>query len=216
MTINLEKLLDLTIAAKLDPKFLDDIHHLITAEMEAEISKKTGKKNQYGAILKFITHTKKVHKDKPRESFYGIFKGKDDRWYITDGFGAVRFNNLEDTKDIPIIENDLDLLSIITEFKKKCVIEVSLPGEKDLILSYKNQKAEKNNSNDDYSIYYKVGSRYYNPDELNYFYSMMGENLKGFESNEKRGALFITDDDGNQAVLMQLDIEAKHIRETES
>jgi hypothetical protein len=203
MTINLEKLLDLTIAAKLDPKFLDDIKHMITAEMESEISKKTGKKNQYGAILKFLKHVKKIHGE-TRESMLGIFKCKDDHWYITDGYGGIRFADLKDTKDIPISENGPDLLYIIGEFKKKCITEISLPTEKELELSYKQQKAESKNFTE-YCIYHKVGSKYYNPEELIILYSMMGENLKGFESSDKYQGLFVTDEEGNQMIAMHLD-----------
>jgi hypothetical protein len=213
MTINLEKLLDLTIAAKLDSKFLDDIKHMITAEMESEISKKTGKKNQYGNILKYLKNVKKIHGDK-RESLLGIFKGKDDHWYITDGYGGIRFNNLEDTKDIPISNNGPDLLCIIKEFKTKCVTEVVLPTEKELTLSLKTQKAEEKNSNN-YSIYYKIGTKYYNPENLILLYSLMGENLKGWEGGKHEG-FYAEDENGNQMVVMPLNPEMLTIRETET
>jgi hypothetical protein len=216
MTINLEKLLDLTIAAKLDSKFLDDIKHMVTAEMESEISKKTGKKNLYKNIQKYIAFTKKLHRDRPRESLYGVFQGKNNYWHITNGFGGIRFNNL-DVKDLPIITDNppIALDEIMDDIKKGCNIPIdNLPTEKELMLSFTNQKAEAKNSND-YAIYYKVGSHYYDPEQLIYLFSLMGENCKGFEGQKKNG-MFIVDDEGNQMVVLYLREDGLNIRETKT
>jgi hypothetical protein len=213
MTINLERLLDLTIAAKLDPKFLDDIKHMVTAEMESEISKKTGKKNQYGAIQKYIKYAKKVNPN--RESLYGVFQGTDNHWYITNGFGGIRFENL-DVKDLPVITDNAPkaLGDIIQGFRKACNIPVDLPTEKELSLSLAKQKAESKNFTD-YSIYYKIGSHYYDLEQLIHLFAVMGRNCRGYEG-EKKNSLVVIDDDGNQMVLLYLNPEALTIRETES
>jgi hypothetical protein len=209
--MNYEKLLNLANQAKIDPTAIDEIIHMATLEIENELSKRTGKKNRYSAIQKFIKYVKKVS---GLESLQGVFIGNDNHYCVSDGCGGIRFNNL-DVKDLPITEGPKVLTDIIDGFKKHCIIPVELPTEAELSLSFKKQKAEKNNTSDKYSIYYKIGKNYFDPEKLGYLLSMMGENCKGFESKNK-SEFYVVDGEGNELVLVPLDAEAITIREDTS
>jgi hypothetical protein len=209
--MNSERLLSLAIQAKLDPSAIDEIIHMATVEIENEVSRKTGKKNQYSAITKFIKRTKSIHKKNGRshDSLYGVFQNNN-HWCISDGFGGVRFANL-DVKDLPVTEGP-DLQAIITDIKKKCVNVVDLPSQSELEVSYKKQLAESKNSND-YAIYVKIGSHYYNPDELTSLLSMMDDNFVAKEMS--KAGMYIVDSTGNECVVLGLNADGLNIRETE-
>lgn len=207
--MNYEKLLDLAIASKLDPKNIDEIIKIIHLEMEKELAKKSGKKNVYGNILKFINHTKKVTEGK-KDSLCGVFKGKNGKWYVSDGFGGVEFASLE-VKDLPVTNGPEGITDILESFIKTSTEPLEMPTESEVLLSYKKQKAETKIS--DYSIYIKVGNNYYDPKELAIFLSLLGD-VKAMETKSSHQTGMVgTDEEGNRFVLLALNPEALKIRE---
>jgi hypothetical protein len=196
--MNTEKLLSLAFQAKINPSCIDEIIRMANQELEAELSKKTGKKNRYDAILKMFKYIKKVRSD----DFAGIYRGNDGKWYITDGYGIARWNDDFDTKDLRVWDNGpKHATAVLDDCKKQSTVEVELPSEKDLLLSFKKQKAEKDFSNY-YHIYVKIGSNYYDPQKLANFLSVMGNN---FVAKNGPKSIYIQDEAGNECILMGLD-----------
>lgn len=216
--MNLEKMLDLAIETKtINHDAIDEIISILKNELEASIAKQSGVKNTYGAIKKYIKHIHKYHEG-TREMLEYLSKSKvNGKYYISDSFGAVEFNNL-DQKDLPVSEDDrtaVIMLDLLNTAEQRNKTEVVLPSEKEILLSYKLQLAEQKNAND-YSIYIKIGDNYYNPFLLSNLLTMMGDNVTAFAWNEKPNKeLYLTDELGNRGLIMPLIPSQINIREEE-
>ncbi len=212
--MNLERLLDLAIEAKnINPGAIDEIISMTKKELEANIAKQSGKKDTYNAILKYIKHVHKYY-DGTRENMENILQNKNGKYYLTDGFSAIEFSNL-DPKDIVVAENTLSgaCFDIIEAIFGRNKTDVIIPSEKDILFLYKTQLAEQKNNND-YTVYIKIGNSYYNPDFLLKTLSLMGKEIKAWYCSEKKDSeLSMSDEDGNRSVLMPLRSSAINIRE---
>ncbi len=212
--MNLERMLDLAIESKINPPAIDEMISIIRSELEQSIAKQSGKKDVYNAVKKYIKHIHKYHEG-TRESLECL-SNKDGKYYISDSFGVIEFNNL-DAKDLPLSEDDriaVMMIGIINTIEKRNDVEVALPSEKEIILSHKLQLAEQKNTND-YTIYIKIGDNYYNPDLLSKLLAMMGEHITAFAWSEKKDReLYLVDELGNRAVMMPLVSSNINIRES--
>jgi hypothetical protein len=215
--MNLEKMLSLAIESKTSPyhNAIDELISVLKNELEATIAKQTSTKNTYKAVKDYIKHIHIFHKGS-RENFECLLKSEDGKLYISDTYGAVEFNNL-DPKDIAINEiAPKSGLEFISKLIDNCQIrnnsEVLLPSEKEIIISYKLQRAEQKN-NDNYSIYIKLGNSYYNPNLVSKLLAMMGKDIKAFVRDTADKEVFFVDELGNRAVLMPLNSESINIRE---
>jgi hypothetical protein len=216
--MNLERMLDLAIESKINPPAIDEMISIIRSELAQSIAKQSGKKDVYNAVKKYIKHIHKYHKG-ARESLECLSKeSANGKYYISDSFGVVEFNNI-DINDLPIGEDDRlgkMMLDLINTIQKRNDIEVVLPSEKEILLSYKLQLAEQKNNND-YTIYIKIGDNYYNPDLLSKLLSMMGDNIIAYAWSEKKNReLYLVDELGNRALMMPLapDAPSFHLRES--
>jgi len=213
--MNLERMLDLAIESKINPPAIDVMIGLIRSELEQSIAKQSGKKDVYNAVKKYIKHIHKYHEG-ARESLECLSRaGVDGKYYISDSFGVIEFSNL-DQKDLPLSEDDRlagMMVGLINTIEKRNDVEVVLPSEKEIILSYKLQLAEQKNAND-YTIYIKIGDNYYNPELLSKLLAMMGEHIAALSWNGRKNAeLYLTDELGNRAVIMPMVASEVHIRE---
>lgn len=213
--MNLERMLDLAIESKINPPAIDVMIGIIRSELEQSIAKQSGKKDVYNAVKKYIKHIHKYHEG-TRESLECLSRaGIDGKYYISDSFGVIEFNNL-DAKDLPLSEDDriaVMMVGVINTIEKRNNVEVALPSEKEILLSYKLQLAEQKNAND-YIIYIKIGDNYYNPELLSKLLAMMGEHVTAFAWSEKKDReLYLVDELGNRAVMMPLVSSNINIRE---
>ena len=178
---------------------LAELESILRNEIESDISKQTGNKNIYKAIKNFI---KNARKNSVSPVCKGLLLGDDEKYYLTDTFGLVRFAEV-DPKDILVLTDHKVgdwFFKLPDTFYSAETKNITLPTEKDLLISHKSQLAENGNNFVDLVSFEDIN---YRVDLILSLLSVMsGDIIKTEIQTNNSKMMRIEDSNGNVAVLM--------------
>jgi len=141
--INLQKLLELTISSREEPRKSFELEQLIKSYIAEESARSRGNINTYKLIKKYID---KAIKKFPHNLKVKGIKINNDKMLFTDTHTAYRLNNI--LEDLPVIEG-YDIDSIIDSTIKRNDIKAETPTLNELKAQLKTAKAIKKARNID-------------------------------------------------------------------
>lgn len=136
--MNLSKALELTLAAKEDIRKILELEELIKNAITEEEAKKKGNLSIFKLVKKYIEETKKKCVN---TNLHGVKINADNKMLFSNSFSGFRLNTI--LESLPVVENFLDLESIIDKTRDNNNIKVDAPDLKDLKSQFKIAKAVK-------------------------------------------------------------------------
>jgi hypothetical protein len=205
--MNLEKMLELTIAGREDIKKSLELEKLIKKYIAEEIANKKGgnkEKNRLKAAEKYLKESVKTNIGRPQLHGSWMVDGKQ---YMSNGFSGIELvgdSILEGLTELKEGIQPFNLTEAIESGKRDANIkqEVDITALKAQLVEVKAEaKANKVNLIKVDKVYTKIGEAYYNIDLLLRTIAILPGELEYYNSTANN-PLIVLDDKGNSAIVL--------------